>query len=148
MRAFKLAIVLVALINVAASAEEKKGSDPNKLPVGSLWEGTFRSEVKKDVVSDELTIKITKREGGKFEGEWHQHNKKEKFEPRYEMEGVIAANNRVTITLTKLISGKDRGDKIGNMKITAQLANNELEGTAFIPETKVTMTWNVKLKKD
>lgn len=143
-------ILIVALFAChLASAADAPGYDPNKLPVGSVWEGTFESEKGgKNIVSDALTIKISKREGNKFEGVWHQHNKADKKEPQYEMQGTIAPNNRVTIELIKQIGGKGRDDKVGNMKITGQLANDKLEGTGFIPDTKISMTWNAKLKKD
>ena len=144
-RAFAFVIV-ACLAALFASAEEKKGSDANKLPVGSIWDGTCKITLGKEVATSRLTLKITKREGNKFEGEWRQFNKP--HVPEYEMEGTIAANNRVTINLVKQISGKGRDDKIANTKITGQLANDELEGTAFIPETKWSMVWNVKLKKD
>jgi len=145
MNPLKLMAIWCVLIPLVVNAANDK-SDPNKLPVGSIWEGTFKIEQGKETVTARLTIKITKREGNKFAGEWLQHNKP--HAPKYEMEGSIAANNRVTINLTKQIAGGGRDDKVGNTKITAQLANDELEGTAFIPDTKWTMTWNAKLKKD
>ena len=148
MKRFLLSLAIAAIVVDVARAADQPGFDATKLPVGSIWVGTFKFETKKDLISDELTLKITKREGNKFVGEWHQHNKKEKLEPRYEMEGTISASNRVTITLTRQISGKGRDDKVGNMKITGQLASDELAGTGVIPDTKTAMIWSVKLKKE
>lgn len=137
---------IAMLIALAASAADKPGSDATKLPVGSMWEGTCKITLGKEVATARLTLKITKREGTKFEGEWKQFNKP--HSPGYDFEGTISANNRVTINLVRQTSGGGRDDKVGNTKITAQLANDELEGTAFVPDTKWSMTWNAKLKKD
>ena len=142
-------IFVTALLVSAVAFADDKGSDVTKLPEGSVYEGTFTmSDGKKVTSSSGLEIKITKREGTKFEGEWtntDNHN-------RAKIEGAIAGV-KVSFKFTKVLEGKFPKDVIGNAKASGTLSVSGEDttiksGTYVVPGRNGTGKWEVKSKED
>src|SRR5262245_54542216 len=78
-----------------------RATDP--FPEGSVWEGT-RKIIHLDTGkphSTDIFIKVTKRMGDHFEGEWRQNSGKD----RMKIEGTVTQGAYVTIKFQKILKG-------------------------------------------